>query len=257
MIDRGSGIPVVLVPGIQGRWEWMAPTVDALAARCRVLAFSLCDEPSSEFSWDPERGFDNYIAQLEQALDRASLRRAIIIGVSYGGLIAAEFAARRPERVSHLVLASALPPDWTPDRRARFYMRAPMLLSPLFFAGSPGRILPEIRRAFPAPAARRRFLVAHGVRVLRAFLSPARMARRVKWLEEHDFESPVSIQAPTLVVTGEATLDRVVPTSATLRYVSSLRTAHHAVLSDTGHLGVVTKPDAFADLVTRFADDAH
>ena len=47
MIDRGSGTPVVLVPGIQGRWEWMRPAVDALAARCRVLTFSLCDEPTS------------------------------------------------------------------------------------------------------------------------------------------------------------------------------------------------------------------
>ena len=27
MIDIGSGIPLVLVPGIQGRWEWMRPTV--------------------------------------------------------------------------------------------------------------------------------------------------------------------------------------------------------------------------------------
>jgi pimeloyl-ACP methyl ester carboxylesterase len=257
MVDRGSGIPVVLVPGIHGRWEWMAPTVDALAARCRVLAFSLCDEPTSEFLYDPDRGFDNYVGQLEQVLDRAGVREAVIVGVSYGGLIAAEFAARRPERVSRLVLASALPPDWTPDRRARFYMRAPLFLSPLFFIGSPARMLPEIRTAIPIAAARRRFLVAHGTRVLRAFLSPARMARRVRWLEEHHFESPLTIAAPTLVVTGEATLDRVVPTSTTLRYVSTLRTARHEVLLRTGHLGVVTRPDTFAELVTRFADDAH
>ncbi len=257
MVDRGSGIPVVLVPGIQGRWEWMAPTVEALAARCRVLAFSLCDEPTSEFSCDPDRGFDNYLVQLEQALDRADVRKAVVIGVSYGGLIAAEFAARHPERVSRLVLASALPPDWTPDRRARFFLRAPLLLSPLFFAGSPGRILPEIRTAIPTPRARRRFLMAHGGRILRAFLSPARMARRVRWLEAHQFEALVTIQAPTLVVTGEPTLDRVVPTSTTLRYVATLRSARHAVLPHTGHLGVITRPDEFADLVTRFADDAN
>lgn len=257
MVDRGSGVPVVLIPGIQGRWEWMAPTVEALAARCRVLAFSLCDEPTSEFSCDVNRGFDNYLMQIDQALDRAEVRDAVVVGVSYGGLIAAEFAARRPERVRGLVLASALPPDWTPDRRARFYLRAPFLLSPLFFAGSPGRILPEIRTAIPTPSARRRFLVAYGKRVLRAFLSPARMARRVRWAEAHRFEAPVTIQAPTLVITGEPTLDRVVPTSSTLRYVASLRSARHAVLRQTGHLGVITRPDEFAELVTRFADDAN
>jgi pimeloyl-ACP methyl ester carboxylesterase len=256
MVDQGAGVPVVLVPGIQGRWEWMSPTVEALAARCRVLTFSLCDEPTSEFSCDPDLGFDNYVLQIEQALDCAGVRDAVIVGVSYGGLIAAEFAARYPERVSRLVLASALPPDWTPDRRARFYMRAPLLLSPLFFAGSPGRILPEIRTAIPAAAARRRFLLAHGMRVLRAFLSPARMARRVRWIEAHRFEAPLLIKAPTLVITGEPLLDRVVPTSTTLRYVSTVRSARHAVLSHTGHLGVITRPDEFADLVTSFADDA-
>lgn len=254
MIDRGSGVPVVLVPGIQGRWEWMAPTVEALASRCRVLAFSLCDEPTSKFVCDPDRGFENYLRQIDEALDRAGIQEAAVIGVSYGGLIAAEFAARRPERVSRLVLVSALPLDWTPDRRVRFYLRAPRLLSPLFFVGSPARILPEIRTAIPARSARTRFLMAHGARVLRAFLSPDRMARRVRWAEAHRFESPITIQAPTLVVTGEARLDRVVPTSTTLRYVSTLKSATHAVLARTGHLGVVTRPDTFADLVTSFVD---
>lgn len=256
MIDRGTGVPVVLVPGIQGRWEWMTPTVDALAARCRVLAFSLCDEPTSSFAYDPARGFDNYVAQLDQALDRAGVRQAVIVGVSYGGLIAAEFAARRPERVSRLVLASALPPDWTPDRRARFYLRAPRLLSPLFVVGSPARILPEIRSAIPERGERRRFLVAHGGRVMRAFLSPARMARRVQWLETHDFATPDAIRAHTLLITGEARLDRVVPTSATLRYLSALASVEHAVLARTGHLGLVTRPDTFAEMVAGFAADS-
>ena len=37
IVDVGSGPPVILVPGIQGRWEWMKPAVDALSARCRVV----------------------------------------------------------------------------------------------------------------------------------------------------------------------------------------------------------------------------
>jgi hypothetical protein len=66
IIDRGTGTPVVLIPGIQGRWEWMAPAVDALAERCRVVTFSLADEPSSGFAADPARGIDNYLDQLDQ-----------------------------------------------------------------------------------------------------------------------------------------------------------------------------------------------
>ena len=41
MLDVGSGPPVVVLPGVQGRWEWMRPAVGALAERCRVLTDSL------------------------------------------------------------------------------------------------------------------------------------------------------------------------------------------------------------------------
>ena len=108
MIDIGAGTPVILIPGLQGRWEWMRPAVEAMAKRNRVLSFSLCDERSSPFPCDVERGFENYIDQTVAAMDRAGIEKATIAGVSYGGLIASEFAARHPDRVTALVLASAL-----------------------------------------------------------------------------------------------------------------------------------------------------
>ena len=45
VIDTGKD-RVVLVPGIQGRWEYLAPAVDALAPSHRVITFSLRAEPS-------------------------------------------------------------------------------------------------------------------------------------------------------------------------------------------------------------------
>ncbi len=36
-----AALPIVLVPGIQGRWEWMTPTVEALREHRDVLTFSL------------------------------------------------------------------------------------------------------------------------------------------------------------------------------------------------------------------------
>jgi hypothetical protein len=39
IVDQGAGAPLVIVPGIQGRWEWMKPAVDARAGRCRVVTF--------------------------------------------------------------------------------------------------------------------------------------------------------------------------------------------------------------------------
>ncbi len=255
MIDRGSGVPFVLVPGIQGRWEWMAPAVEALAEHGRVLTFSLCDEPTSGFECEPARGFDNYLDQVGAVLDRAGLERAVLIGISFGGLIAAEFAMRRPDRVLGLVLASALPADWTPDRRAKFYLRAPRLLSPLFLLGAPARLYPEIAAAYPGVGARLRFSVAHGARVLTAFLSPTRMARRVQWAASHSFARTTAIVAPALIVTGEDRLDRVVPTKVTARCAERLHNVRREVIAGTGHIGVVTRPRVFAQLVARFAGE--
>ena len=136
VIDRGDGTPVVVIPGIQGRWEWMRPAIDALAQRCRVITFSLADEPASGGWFDQRRGFQCYVEQVREALDAVGVRNAAICGVSYGGLIAAAFAARYPDRASSVVLVSALPPSWKPDARVRCYLRAPRLLSPLFVLAS-------------------------------------------------------------------------------------------------------------------------
>jgi pimeloyl-ACP methyl ester carboxylesterase len=255
VIDRGHGIPVVLIPGLQGRWEWMAPTIDALARHCRVVTFSLCDEPTSGFPCTPERGIENYVAQIEAAMDRAGLDQAILLGVSYSGPIASEFALRHPDRVRGLVVASALPTDWVPDRRARFYLRAPWLLSPLFLIDAPIRAMPELRAAFPRIADRVRFSAAQVRRVLRAFVSPARMATRIQWNERYQFGDPAKLRMPVLVITGEDGLDRVVPPGATRHYLRDVPGAQHAVLARTGHIGCLTKPSEFADVVGRFTNE--
>jgi 3-oxoadipate enol-lactonase len=254
MIDRGEGTPIVLIPGLQGRWEWMRPAVDALARQHRVITFSLCDERSSPFPCDPIRAFENYIGQVELALDRAGLDRAVIAGVSYGGLIASEFAARRPHRVDALVLASALHASWIPDRRQQRYLDAPLLMSPMFVATAPGRMRPELVAAMPSMVSRLRFTAEHGARVVMAPTSPLRMARRIAWAKAHHFADPHRVKAPALVITGEPGLDRVVPVDVSRRYLDDLDRAEHVELKRTGHLGVVTRPEAFAGVLERFMD---
>ncbi len=254
MIDRGEGVPLVLIPGLQGRWEWMRPAVDALARSMRVITFSLCDERTSPFPCDPDKGFENYVEQVELAMDRAGVRRAIIAGVSYGGLIATEFAARHPDRVAGLVLASALHASWQPDALQQRYLDAPTLMSPLFVMTAPARMRPEMIAALPSIAERLRFTATHGARVVTAPTSPARMARRIAWARAHRFADPRGITAPALVITGEASLDKVVPVDVTTRYLNDLKSAQHVVLEHTGHIGLVTRPDAFANVLERFVD---
>ena len=253
IIDRGGGTPVVVIPGIQGRWEWMAPAIDALAPRCRVVTFSLADEPSCGGRFDEARGFDSYVEQVRDALDAAGLQKAAICGVSYGGLIAAGFAARYPDRVTSLIMVSAVPPSWQPDARVSFYLQAPRLLTPLFLIASL-RMYREVAaanggylRGVPAG-------IRHGWRVLTHMFSPVRMARRVRYLPpaplQHDL---AALHLPTLVITGERKLDRVVPVEKTREYRRLWPHAETVTIQHTGHLGLITRPREFARLVAGFA----
>jgi len=254
MVDRGSGTPIVLIPGLQGRWEWTRPAVDALSKHHRVISYSLCDERSSPFACEPARGFDNYLEQVDQVLQRARIERAVIAGVSYGGLIAAEFAARNPDRVEGLVLVNALHSTWEPNQQQRRFLSAPRLMSPMFVATAPRRNRPEMIAAFPSMTARMKFAVVAGARALMAPASPSRMARRITWAQAHRFADRRAVKAPVLLVTGEPALDRIVPVDVTRRYLDEFNEAEHVVLKRTGHLGLVTRPEAFATVLERFVD---
>jgi len=61
------------------------------------------------------------------------------------------------------------------------------------------------------------------------------------------------VTAPTLIVTGEPALDRVVPVESTAGYARLIQGARTCVLERTGHLGTITRPSIFADMVNEFA----
>jgi pimeloyl-ACP methyl ester carboxylesterase len=63
------------------------------------------------------------------------------------------------------------------------------------------------------------------------------------------------VTAPTLVVTGERALDHVVPVDGSIGYVSRIRGARGVVLEQTGHLGSITRPADFAEIVRDFAGE--
>jgi len=62
------------------------------------------------------------------------------------------------------------------------------------------------------------------------------------------------VRARTLVVTGEPELDRVVPVSSTREFVGLIRGAEYVMFDRTGHVGLVTRPDRFAQLVGEFVN---
>jgi len=257
IVDRGSGDPIVVIPGVQGRWEWMRPGIDALAKHARVITFSLADEPSSAADFDDADGFWNYVEQVRNALKQSGLDQAAICGVSYGGLIAGAFASRFPGHATSVILVSALPPSWRPDARASFFLRAPWLLSPLFCLASV-RLYREFATARDTWWSGAMSACGAGINVLRHMFHPGRMARRVHLLSSVsgiEVELP-RVKVPILIVTGEESLERVVSPRLTREYLAIWPHARVETLARTGHLGMITRPDEFAALVSAFVS-AH
>jgi 3-oxoadipate enol-lactonase len=256
MITRGTGQPLVLIPALQGRWEYMEPAVNALAdASFRVLTFSLSGEPQSDAVFERERGLDNFVSQTLRALDAGQIERAVLCGVSFGGVVAVRFAARHPDRTSALVLASTPGPMFHLKRRHVLYSRAPWLFGPLFVAETPRRLRREIAAALPGLRERGRFIRSQLRTIVRAPISLARMGERARLISALDLvEDCARITAPTLVVTGEPGLDFVVPVETTSDYVRLIRGARGVVLERTGHQGTITRPEAFAAIVRQFVE---
>jgi 3-oxoadipate enol-lactonase len=257
-VDVGSGTPIILIPGVQGRWEWMGPTVEALSRRFRVLTFTLAGERTSTHPFKAELGFENFIAQLDGVLQDSGLSEAVLCGVSYGGLIALRYAALRPRRVRALALVSVPAPDFAPDDRTERYLRAPRLMSPLFCIGAVSRGWCEMRAALPTWRARTAFATRYMRQVAGAPMAPTLMRDRVRLLREVDFaDAARRCAAPALVVTGEPYLDRVVTVESTLRYRELLPDVKVARLERTGHLGVVLRPDDFASQIGEFVAEVE
>jgi pimeloyl-ACP methyl ester carboxylesterase len=243
-----SRIPLVLVPGIQGHWKYMQPTVAALSQHFQVLTFSLGRADS----------LDDYVEQVARTLDEQGADRAVVCGVSFGGLIALRFAAMHPERTRALVLASTPAPLLRLRRRHQMYMRLPWIFGPLFLAETPLRLRREMVTALPDWRARWMFRL----NVLRVFptapISFSQMAARARLITGTDLTPDCSrITAPTLILTGEQQLDHVVPVEGSSAYLQLISDARAAVIERTGHIGSITRPEAFASAIRDFVNGHH
>jgi pimeloyl-ACP methyl ester carboxylesterase len=253
LVEYGNGQPLVLIPGIQGRWEYMRPAIDALARSFRVITFPLCGEPASRRAFDPMRGLDNFADQVLAALNACRTPRAAICGVSFGGLIALRFAARHPDRTSALILVSTPGPGFRLRRRHALYARLPRLFGPVFLAEVPRRLRKEVTLAIPNRRVRIGFAWRQIGTFLRAPLSMTRMAARARLLSAaHVAADCARVSAPTLVVTGEPWLDHVVSVEGSSEFARLIAGARAVRLTRSGHIGYITRPDDFAAAVTTF-----
>src|SRR5215204_2698003 len=157
-IDRGQGEPVVLIHGNGTMLQdfTVSGLVDHLSARHRVIVF---DRPGYGYS-DRPRGLWTSRAQakiLEKGLQQLGIHQAVVLGHSWGTLVAVALALQAPLLVRSLVLASGY---YYPTIRADVFLQSPpaipLLGDVMRYTVSPPiarLMLPRmIRRAFePAP----------------------------------------------------------------------------------------------------------
>ncbi len=255
VIVRGEGPPLVLVPGVQGRWEYSRGLVETLARTHRVITFSLCDERGGRPGAAP---FDVFADQVVAAMDAAGVDRAPLVGVSFGGLVALRVAARHgPSRATALVLVSAPGPRWHLRPRHDIYARLPWLFGPIFLLESPWRLRQEVLAALPDWPARAHYLREQARTIVTAPVSLARMAARGRLIGRYDRTADARrVSVPTLVLQGDPALDHVTGAGGTHEYANLIPNAALVTMERTGHLGSVTRPTECAALIHRFLVDA-
>ena len=226
-LDAGArdAPPVVLVHGLLVSSRYMVPLARRLAPDFHVY---VPDLPGWGRSFKPRRTLN--VPELAEALgwwmDAAGLGRAALVANSFGCQIAAEFAARQPERVERLVLLGP-----TVDPRARSLVK------------TAARWLLNVPLEPPSL----------DLVVLRDLLDMGipRTWRTIRiMLEDRIEEKLPRVQAPTLVVRGGR--DTTVPQRWAVEATRLLPRGRLAVIPGAPHTLNYNSPRRVARLVRAF-----
>jgi pimeloyl-ACP methyl ester carboxylesterase len=240
----GRGRDIVLIHGaLTTHIDWMGGVFERLAETCRVLAV---DRPGHGGSRRPRFVASpmSQAAHIRDGLQQLDVSSPILIGHSFGAMVALAWAAEHPQEVAGLVLAAPIAfPEWRPFEHSMFGPCALPYLGPIA-AGVAGptldrALLPAIQRLMFSPQAppegwlqrypeeevlRTDNLVCEGEDV--AAMTPGAPTSLVNYY---------AIEAPVRILTGDR--DRIAaPLLHGLRLAATLPRAESAVLPGKGHM---------------------
>lgn len=193
----------------------------------------------------------SHVRDIEALVDALRLERALIVGVSLGARVAAEFAARAPQRFSGLVLASPVLPE------IRWSARTRGLREREARAAGRGDIAVAIDSVVR--------LWADGVGRQAASRRVRALVRR---MQEHAYRLPdVAEQPPSAESLTKQLRDAGIPTLVVIgRYdVPEVRAAARSlartlgidpIVMNTAHLPQLERPHLFSNIVKRFLRDS-
>ena len=248
-ISWGDGQPLILIPGLAGGVGLVSPLATRLARDFLVIAYQLRGE-NDPFALRRRFTLEDLVDDLAEFVDLLCLERPVIMGVSFGGLIALRFAAKFPHRLSAAIAQGV---DVT---------FAPSLLR---------RIADIVLREFPLPTdspfVNQFFNLFFGKRCDDAALfefvtrqcwttDQSVMAHRFRLAAEINLWPCLpAIRSPTLLITGE--LD-ILPTRAGLREMEQrISQVQHIRIPEAGHLAFVSHPAQVAQAVRKSVTAWH
>jgi len=245
--QKGStGLPLLLFNGIGANLELCFPFMQAMPER-EILIFDVPGVGRSEMSWKPRR-FSGLARLASKLLDRLGYQQVDVIGVSWGGALAQQFARQFPQRCRRLVLAatstgaimvpgrpSALSKMITPRR----------YLSPTYMRKAAGDIYGGEARRDP------KLMAAHTARIIAPkFMGYVyQLIAGMGWTSIHWLHR---VRQPTLVMAGSD--DPLVP-PVNARIISLLIPNNRLVIiPGGGHLFMLHSIDQVVPVIRGFLE---
>lgn len=239
----GKGSPLVFIHGglVDSRL-WDEPFKE-FAKRYRVVRYDLRGFGTSAAAPEPF----SHIEDLAALLNFLKIERATLVGLSLGGIIAADFALEHPQRVERLVLVGPglrgdrQPPDqqsqaaWgAVSEGAEAFVKA-MMQTSLYAAVPAGT---------PAHTRLRQIMLDNFKSV------PTLRAGFLKYPEPPTIERLGQLPAPTLVIIGSKDAPALQNIADTLQ--RGIPGARKVVIEDASHHPPVEKPKEFNQVLLAF-----
>ncbi len=240
-LTRGDGNPVVYLHGPFGQ-EWTGFLED-LAAHNRVFAPA---HPGAEEPEDLQRldGIFDLVLYYDDLFDSLGLGRVDLVGHSFGGMVAAEFAATFPERVRKLVLMDALG-LWRDDAPVGDHVMTPPEKQIALLYADPSK--PEI----VASLAQSDDLEKRNAAIVHRFSAVASTSHFIWPIPERGLAKRLRrVKAETLVVWGRQ--DALVPAVYAQEFAALIPGARVRLVDGAGHVPHVEQQDQVSKAVLDF-----
>jgi proline iminopeptidase len=267
----GRGMPaIVLHGGPDFDHHYLLPELDRLSSGFRLIYYDQRGRGRSGRGIEPEQvSMASEIADLHRVMEHFDLRQAVLLGHSWGGLLALEFALRHPHPVSHVILLNSAPVSeddlqlfrLSRQRTAAADLEAMRTLSITagYAAGDLDMDAAYYRMHFKTAMYRPEHLESV-IERLRADMTPEgiRKARAIEqrlyeetWLVDGYSLLPLlnRLSVPTLVIHGDQDF---IPLACAEHIAQAIPGARLAVLQDCGHFSFLEQPEQVERLIAEF-----